>query len=278
MSKPNIKSGFSQLQDVVTQNRANQEATAISEQIAKDSAPASGEVSAAELDDSTQAPVAQEVATPIPVVAQTPMPAPMPAVRAAVVSVEPVKTVVSARASMTPQKQNGIQVSVAAKAVVADTALPSDEFELELKRVLKDVPVAYQGEIVRVLAYVKDMNVTRPTNPKVGAGHQVSLYRAVQTLINRQEVHFTALFTALLKIIYQNRQGVFAPTAVARFVEEMALVGKDRKAFVSLMYLFCQVADPKGRALSLKQIDLERAIADGLSYEGQSRVVAYLKG
>lgn len=274
MSKPNIKSGFSQLQEAVAQNKAEQQAQEVSEQIAANTPVASDEVSA---NDLVAEPVAALEEPQAAAPAQPPMPVPMPAA-AVLVGASVPKSVVSARAAMTPQKSSGIQVTAPTKVVVAETALPADEFELELKRVLKDVPGAYQGEIMRIQAYVKDMAITRPTNPKVGAGHQVSLYRAVQTLINRQEVHFTPLFTAFLKIVYQNRHGVFSPTAVARFVEEMALVGRDRKAFVSLMYLFCQVADPKGRELSLKQIDLERAIADGLSYEGQSRVVQYLKG
>ena len=168
--------------------------------------------------------------------------------------------------------------AVAAAPVVQNTVIEStdSDLEVELARVLKDVPAAYQIEINRIKQYVLDMEPKRPLSGQKGAASQLAFYRSIQGIINRQEKYFTPLFTALLKIVKANAKGVFHEHNRHRFMEEVELSSQDRQALLNLTTLLCLVADPKGRKAALNMIDLTKSLQNGLTAQGQQRVMDYL--
>lgn len=169
-------------------------------------------------------------------------------------------------------------VATVATPVVQNTVIESNDSDLdtELARVLKEVPGAYQIEINRIKQYVLDMDPKRPLSSQKGAASQLALYRSIQGIINRQEKHFTSLFTALLKIVKANSKGVFHEHNRHRFMEEVELSSQDRQALLNLTTLLCLVADPKGRKAALGMIDLTKSLQNGLTAQGQQRVMDYL--
>lgn len=165
-----------------------------------------------------------------------------------------------------------------AGAVVQNTVIESNDTDLEseLARVLKEVPAAHQIEINRIKQYVLEMEPKRPIDGVKGAANQAAFYRMVQGIINRQEQHFTPLFTALLKIIKAHAKDVFHEYNRHRFMEEVALSASDRQALLNLTSLLCLIADPKGRAVALRSIDVTKALQNGLTAQGVQRVMNYL--
>lgn len=163
-------------------------------------------------------------------------------------------------------------------AVVQNTVIESGDTDLEseLARTLKDVPAAHQIEINRIKQYVLEMDPLRPIDGVKGAAAQAAFYRMVQGIINRQEKYFTQLFTALLKIIKANAKGVFHEYNRHRFMEEVALSASDRQALLNLTTLLCLVADPKGRAVAIRTIDVTKSLENGLTAQGVQRVMDYL--
>lgn len=162
--------------------------------------------------------------------------------------------------------------------VVQNTVIENADTDLEseLARVLKEVPAAHQIEINRIKQYVLDMDPKRPIDGVKGAANQAAFYRMVQGIINRQEQYFTPLFTALLKIIKANSKDVFHEYNRHRFMEEVALSASDRQALLNLTSLLCLIADPKGRAVALRSIDVTKALQNGLTAQGVQRVMNYL--
>lgn len=166
---------------------------------------------------------------------------------------------------------------VVPKAVVVETpVVVESDMESDLGRILKDVPVAYQVDIQRMKTYVVDMDPKKPIDPKKGAANQAALYRSIQGVINRQEQYFTPLFTAMLRLIKGNLKSVFHELNRHRFMEEVALSASDRQALLNLVTLLCLIADPKGRALAVKTIDINKALESGLTAQGVQRVMDYL--
>lgn len=166
---------------------------------------------------------------------------------------------------------------VVPKAVVVETpVVVESDMESDLGRILKDVPAAYQVDIQRMKTYVVDMDPKKPIDPKKGAANQAALYRSIQGVINRQEQYFTPLFTAMLRLIKGNLKSVFHELNRHRFMEEVALSASDRQAMLNLVTLLCLIADPKGRALAVKTIDINKALESGLTAQGVQRVMDYL--
>lgn len=166
---------------------------------------------------------------------------------------------------------------VVPKAVVVETpVVVESDMESDLGRILKDVPAAYQVDIQRMKTYVVDMDPKKPIDPKKGAANQAALYRSIQGVINRQEQYFTPLFTAMLRLIKGNLKSVFHELNRHRFMEEVALSASDRQALLNLVTLLCLIADPKGRALAVKTIDINKALESGLTAQGVQRVMDYL--
>ncbi|BAW19238.1 hypothetical protein [Ralstonia phage RP31] len=163
-----------------------------------------------------------------------------------------------------------VVVMEAAAPVAADAALHE-----KLAGILKDVPAAHQTDIGRILTYLERMAPKRPVDVKSGVTEQVALYKAIQNIINRQGDYFTQLFSALLFIFKSEARGALSDRYRCRFMDNITLAVGDRKAFVNLTQMLAILADPKSRELAMKQVHMERALENGLTVEGRTRVLHY---
>lgn len=154
---------------------------------------------------------------------------------------------------------------------VASNASVSDQLSV----ILADVPAAYQIDINRVLVYIERMAPKRAIDPKAACQEQVALYKSIQNIINRQEQYFTQLFTALLYLFNAESKGALGDRYRMRFMENVALPVGDRKAFEKITQTLYILADPRSRQLALAQVNMERALENGLTVDGRNRVLEY---
>lgn len=164
------------------------------------------------------------------------------------------------------------------KAVVVEAAQPvaSNASTVgHLNVILKDVPGAYQIDINRILTYLERMSPKRPIDTKAGVAEQIALYRSIQNIINRQEAYFTQLFTALLFLFKAEANGALNDRYRMRFMENITLPVGDRKAFANITQMLAILADPKSRPTAMKQVNMVRALENGLTADGRKRVLAY---
>lgn len=262
MAKANTKAGADQLSQDIAATEAAQQETTTTETTATEqpAAPTTTETT-------TTAPAATEA----PATPTESAPAPAPAADDLVVKpvaiVAPVAPVAPKAAVANPTVIN------ATKPVVANASVTE-----QLAAILKDVPAAYQIDLGRVQTYIERMAPKRPVDSKVGVGEQVALYRAIQNIVNRQEQYFTQLFSGLLFLFKaEGKDGALSDRYRMRFMDNITLHVGDRKAFANITQLLHIVADPKSRKLALTQVNLERALENGLTAEGRKRVLDYLE-
>lgn len=170
-----------------------------------------------------------------------------------------------------PAKVEDKPVVVNATAVVD----PKQELKTQIAHILRDVPGAYQTDINRVYTYLDRMAPGRPVSTDAGAKEQVALYKSIQNIVNRQEIHFTALFTSLLAIFKAEFKGALGDRYRLRFMESVVLGEGDRKAFNYLTHLLCVAADPVSRKQALKSINFDRALSNGVTPAGRDRILGY---
>jgi hypothetical protein len=185
-------------------------------------------------------------------------------------------------------EQQGIvdQSAPAAPAPVTEKAPyqePPTKTELAEKRMKELFPQFSAGNAAgrvtraRLDEYVTAMDMGKPMDVPAGVRWQGTLYRMVVGTINRNDQFFRENFEDLLKLIQENPRGVFGPTAIFRFVDQLEMTLDDRKAFECLLHLLTMVADPRGRQVALKQIDVEMALRYGVTEQGRQRVADYLQ-
>ena len=179
--------------------------------------------------------------------------------------------VVEAPVSVSMAVEHKAVVIEEARAVVAENAVTTDQLE----KILKDVPAAHQIEINRILMYIGRMGPDRLIDLKAALVEQVALYRAIQNIINRQDTYFTQLFTAVLFLFKEEYKGALGDRYRMRYMDNIALPEGDRKAFANITQMLLILSDPKSREIALKQVNMERALENGLTEEGRSRVLNY---
>lgn len=274
-SKPNPKAGSEQIsQDVAAQSSANQQEAPTQSQdpVAKvDAAPAALPVAQGvsivadePADVSAVAEVAKEEAPADPLI-------PAPVAMAAPVPVAPQVTIAPTVVAAPAPKVESTPVVVNAPAPVDS----KQDLKTQIAYILRDVPAAYHTDINRVFVYLDRMAPNRPVSNEAGAKEQVALYKAIQNIINRQEVYFTQLFTALLAIFKAEFKGALGDRYRLRFMESVVLGEGDRKGFNYLTHLLCVGADPVSRKLALKSVNFDRALSNGVTAVGRDRILGY---
>lgn len=238
----------------------------------------------------TEAPTAAPTSAPAVVVTEAPTPAPTEAVTEAPTSnpddliVTPVVTEAptaapTAAPTQKPTAAPTAAPKAAAKATVVEASKPvaaNAPVVEKLASILKNVPPANQIDINRIQIYIEKMAPRRPIDAKVGVAEQVALYRSIQNIINRQEDYFTQLFSALLFLFKtEGATGALSDRYRMRFMENVTLPVGDRKAFANITAMLHILADPASRAIAMKQVNLERALENGLTAEGRDRVLNY---
>lgn len=122
--------------------------------------------------------------------------------------------------------------------------------------------------------YISKMGPNIPVNEEEGARNQVTLYRAIISLINGSHEDFNAAFLALLNKFNEHKDTVFNELSIYRFYEAMMLPKTERDSFQRLINMLLLTADPKSRLIGIKQINFEPTLS-GLTAEGRQNVMNF---
>lgn len=264
-------------EEAAAQDQAASQAAEQATEQKVDEAADAGQDSAAGATEGTDNGSAAAVTTEVPAPAPAPTPAPVKevSVTAATPLTGAVQTKpVAASSGVTVTKPEERVLGVGRTTSQAP-APETNELQERLDRILKDVPAAYYNDITRIRMYCQAMAPTNQLMASAAATEQSALYRSIQNIINRQAQYFQPLFTALLAVFHAERKGALGDRFRNRYMEHVVLSQSDRNAFVSLTHLLAVTADPKSRDLALKQLDIEKALENGLTAEGKLRVLEY---
>jgi hypothetical protein len=124
-------------------------------------------------------------------------------------------------------------------------------------------------------AYMLAMAPGKMILPVDGARQQSLLFRTIQTAINTVDKDFPLLFATILKLVDDNKDGVFNARYIFRFTDEITLNPADRQAFVRIMNLLTTAAPVTGRSVAIKQVDFARTLEFSFTEEGKRKVLAF---
>lgn len=129
--------------------------------------------------------------------------------------------------------------------------------------------------LIELDEYEKRMNPKAPMDSATGARLQASLYRALLKTINELDTDFAVVFTEILRRFRVNTNNIYKTENVFRFMEDVALGEKDRKAFQRILNLLMITAPVNGRATVLRQVSLVKSFEFSVNEAGRQRVAAY---
>lgn len=167
--------------------------------------------------------------------------------------------------------------------VVQQAAKPSESVDgitpwADVNRLIANVPKAKHAIILFLMEYAQDMAPKRPVTVQAGSNYQANLYRALHTLINKEDEHFRPLFTAVLKIFEQEGDRCFRATHAFRFMESVPLNKDERHSFTGLIDMLRLLGPVEGRKDAAKQISLAKVLAKNMTDTGRARVLSYFDG
>ena len=144
----------------------------------------------------------------------------------------------------------------------------------KLKADIEKASVLGKINFSNVLDYIKNMAPRKPISTDEGIRHQVALYRSLTTVINNLDSDFNLVYGSILQLFNEHKDGAFHETRVFRFMDNITLPDNDRKSFQRLLNLVKLTADPKGRELTLKQINLDSAL-EFISENGRQKIMKF---
>lgn len=162
--------------------------------------------------------------------------------------------------------------------VVVDAAVsqPADPLQVLFEQALAKVGSSGQVLLQRLQQYVQDMGAGKIISEEAGARNQVALYRTLTGIINNLDgSDFQTAFGLVCKAFLLGKDGAFHETHVFRYTEHVALPPEDRKTFVRLLNLIKVMADPRGRSVAKRQINVQQSFGQAISEAGKQRVQAY---
>lgn len=139
---------------------------------------------------------------------------------------------------------------------------------------LDDVSIAGKIAYQNILDYITNMAPRKPVSPDEGSRHQVRLYRSLVSIFNNLDNDFNLIFGSVLSVFNEHKDGVFHESRVFRFFDTMALSKDERDSFQRLLNLIKLTAEPKGRTLALKQINLN-ATLEFITEKGKQKVLKF---
>ena len=205
-----------------------------------------------------------EAAAPAPAheIVSAPVPSPTP------VNVTPMAVVVP--------KPTPVPV-VAAPAPIASGSGLANRLEL-----LKKEGSAREKALINFLEnYINNMMPGKPVDEKAGATHQQTLWRTLQSVVERSSGdEFRKLFSLALDIFaeHQHRKGAFYDKYVFRFVEHLTFDKDEQKAFLGLLNLLILTANRNTRSIGIKSVDIMRvANTAGFTEQGRQNLISFFR-
>ena len=144
---------------------------------------------------------------------------------------------------------------------------------------MERLPVESKLLVQNVIDYADQMSPKKRVTDQIGLHNQTKLYNTFMTLINKVEESHRLAYAAVFLVIEENRDKAFSELNAFRFGDAMNFLTKEkRKVYRSLMHLFITVAPRDTRTLALRQVDLDKLLADtSINPIGRERIKSFLE-
>lgn len=124
--------------------------------------------------------------------------------------------------------------------------------------------------------YQLKMKPRTPVNDEDIARNQTSLARIIFGTINTLEgKDFDLMFGHILAQFHKEASGVFHELYVNRGMDVIELSSEDRRLFNNVINMIKLTADPAGRSISLKQVDLNKTLIGSITEAGRQKVYGF---
>lgn len=128
----------------------------------------------------------------------------------------------------------------------------------------------------RLQEYISKMSPGMIISNADGALQQKLLWQGVLNFLLQQPPQiFLQGWTIFLKSVQDNRTGAFSPAYVNRFREDLKMTLVDRRNFERLIHLAYTTCDPRTRALTMKQIDMNQILAMLPNENMRQKIIAF---
>jgi hypothetical protein len=144
---------------------------------------------------------------------------------------------------------------------------------------MERLPVEAKLLVQNVIDYAAEMSPKKRVTDAIGLRNQTKLFNTFMTLINKVEESHRLAYAAVFLVIEENRNLAFNELNAFRFGDSPTFLTKEkRKVFRSLLHLFITVAPRDTRTLLLRQIDLDKSLADpSITAIGRDRIKSFLE-
>lgn len=189
----------------------------------------------------------------------------------------------------TPAQDPVVDAAPADTAATSTTDTPPDvveatpareltAFEQQIEK-LKQTGTSEQLALVGNLeAYMEKMKPGMPVAGNEGAAHQLGFWLVLKNLLtNASEGQFKNLWSIVLAFFHEYEDKVFHEAYIYRFSEHWTQSKKELDTFHRILNLIKVSADPKTRAETKKQVDLEKIVHSLPDVAGQRLIGFYNK-
>lgn len=129
--------------------------------------------------------------------------------------------------------------------------------------------------VENLITYIEVMDPRKVNQLKEAVRQQTTLYNLLTGIVNRLTDDFHPVWGALLATFQEYKDGVLGERYVFRHMDQVPLAPNEVACMQNLLNLIRLTADPKSRALGLKQVDLQRTLQFALTEDGRNRIMAF---
>ena len=127
--------------------------------------------------------------------------------------------------------------------------------------------------------YITDMAPGKPLDVNVGARNQYNLWKAIIYVVDTAPIEeFKKLWSILLGFFEEYKDKAFHDRYVFRFAEYWLWSEHELNGLHRILNIIKLTSNPNERAHGLKQVDLDRSLAEGFSDDARQKLVNFYKG
>lgn len=156
--------------------------------------------------------------------------------------------------------------------------LTAEEYVLHKNRDLSAISKTVQSVIDRMRAYSNAMAKGRVMGDTDGGQHQRDLYYTILTALQAKDEDMGPSMDAICWFFMRGRKECFSEAYAFRFMNAVRLDKDELQSFQYILRVLVSACDPAGRAVALKQIDMNRASSKLANLQARDNFLKYFLG
>lgn len=176
-----------------------------------------------------------------------------------------------------PKVVQKVAAPVASGTIVntSKASLATGSFADKVSKIKAEGTVFERSMIAQLEQYMSAMKPGTPIDANTGARYQTNLWRIIQNVIERSGDEFKPCYNLLLSYFEEYKNDVFHERYVFRFTESISLPAEELATYQQMVNLLKLTCSPKGRAQSLRQVDLGRTMKNNISEPARQKVLEF---